>query len=978
MPKSKKNSKEKRIVNDNSDSDNDEYVAAPDSNSDDAPETNRRQSRKNGQERGKGREKEGEKDRGQKRGRSNKDDLPIAKKNKPNSNAEGVFVDKKEISKIISENEIYKTLLDSLTKRISDSNYDDIRYEYDFNDREEDWDDEDDDEENEHHHHNIQQVILPSYSQNTRGGNNRFFLEAMRQYYEQGLDEDEDEAEEVLPSVADELGVDKFYKLANKKDKKFYQLELEKIRSLSNIASNIPFKYRILQLPLSIQNKATIMDKFNMLEACSLSSGEYTKLTKWINNIMKVPFGKYIDMPVSIDNGEKAVQDFIQNVYKRFNQSIYGQYDAKDKLLQVITKWITNPTSSGNVIALHGAPGIGKTSLIKDGLAKALNKPFSFMALGGATDSSVLTGHSYTYEGSTWGRIIEMIIECQCMNPIIFFDELDKVSETKIGEEIIGVLMHLIDPSQNTTFHDRYFSGIDFDLSKALFIFSFNDEKKVNNILQDRISKIKLEGFCVDDKLIIAKKYIIPDINKNVGFDGCIFDDNVIRHIISKYTNEDGVRKLREKLEMIVLRVNLLRFISSINNNTNNAANNTANNNTSNAANNEDEIQIKYRIQNFKLPLKLDIETTDKLLELSGIETLHDSSMKMAAGSIDEKILLARKYIIPTIARDNGVSVENVRIGDDVLRHIVDKYTDESIEGKRLIDYIEYLFIKLNFLRHLDSKKLEEGYGISCFTFPFTVEVAMIDKLLNVDETREKLLKNSVMKLASGSIDEKILLARKYIIPTIARDNGVAPENVLISDDVLRHIVEKYTDEYVEGKRLIDYIEYLFIKLGFLRHLDSKKLEEGYGISAFAFPFTVEVGMIDKLLNVDETREKLLEKSALKLTKTSADEKVLLARKYIIPSVARANRMAADSVILSDDVLHYIIENYVSESKEEYSLKSHIEQLFIKVGLLQHMDNTKLARDYGISSLKFPFTIDKNMVDKLLNFNGKIPDGIFG
>ena len=107
--------------------------------------------------------------------------------------------------------------------------------------------------------------------------------------------------------------------------------------------------------------------------------------------------------------------------------------------------------------------------MVKEGISKILNRPFAFLALGGATDSSFLEGHSYTYEGSHWGRIIQILQDSKYMNPIIYFDELDKLSDTASGMEIIGVLTHLIDTSQNTSIQDKYFSGINFDFSNFLY-----------------------------------------------------------------------------------------------------------------------------------------------------------------------------------------------------------------------------------------------------------------------------------------------------------------------------------------------------------------------------------------------------------------------------------------------------------------------------------------------------------------------------
>ena len=143
------------------------------------------------------------------------------------------------------------------------------------------------------------------------------------------------------------------------------------------------------------------------------------------------------------------------------------------------------------------------------------------------------------------------------MNPVFYFDELDKVSDTAKGEEIINLLIHLTDGSQNTKFQDKYYSGIDLDISKSLFIFSFNDITKVNPILLDRLIVIKTKGFEKEDKLNISKKFLIPKILEKLGISHTDFvlDDNVIEHIIEKYTDEKGVRKLQQYLEAIISKI---------------------------------------------------------------------------------------------------------------------------------------------------------------------------------------------------------------------------------------------------------------------------------------------------------------------------------------------------------------------------------------------------------------------------------------
>jgi len=211
--------------------------------------------------------------------------------------------------------------------------------------------------------------------------------------------------------------------------------------------------------------------------------------------------------------------------------------------------------------------GIGKTSLIKEGLSKALQIPFGFIALGGASDGSFLEGHSYTYEGSTYGKIAEVLIKTKCSNPIIFFDELDKVSLTKKGEEIVGILTHLTDPSQNEKFNDKYFGEIDLNLSKSLIIFSYNDDSAINPILKDRLITIKVDGYKRSEKIIIAKNYLIPQIYKTYGFTNSdiILSDKMIELIIDQVTEEQGVRNLKRGLECIISWINMYKYVPDTN-----------------------------------------------------------------------------------------------------------------------------------------------------------------------------------------------------------------------------------------------------------------------------------------------------------------------------------------------------------------------------------------------------------------------------
>jgi ATP-dependent Lon protease len=352
-----------------------------------------------------------------------------------------------------------------------------------------------------------------------------------------------------------------FNKLEIEEQKKIIK-ELREINKLVRIEK--PYRMSLLESSIPINLKAAAMKKINSLRYIEPGAGEFYKIKNWVDTFMRMPFDKYLTLPINIEDGVEKCHDFMANAQKTLDEAVYGLNDAKMQIMQMLGQLITNPKAIGTAIAIHGPPGTGKTSLVKEGISKILNRPFAFIALGGATDSSFLEGHSYTYEGSTWGKIVQIIIDSKCMNPVIYFDELDKISDTPKGEEIAGILTHLTDTSQNSQFHDKYFAEIDFDLSKCLFIFSYNDESKINPILKDRMYRIQTKGYNQKQKTVISNNYLLPRIREQVKFDEkeIIIPDSAIHYIIENLCNkEDGVRNLKRCLEIIYTKLNLYRLM---------------------------------------------------------------------------------------------------------------------------------------------------------------------------------------------------------------------------------------------------------------------------------------------------------------------------------------------------------------------------------------------------------------------------------
>ena len=338
----------------------------------------------------------------------------------------------------------------------------------------------------------------------------------------------------------------------------------KQMKSLAALVSagDKPHKFRILDMPIADTVKANVIKKLDMLAEMEEAGGDTYKLRTWVDGFLRIPFGQTVPLPVKLDDGPKPCSEFLANTRSTLDKAVYGMNGAKTQIMQILAQWISNPDSVGNVIALKGPMGVGKTSFAKNGVAGALKRPFEFFSLGGAADSANFVGHSYTYEGSMWGRVVDSLMNARCMNPVMYFDELDKVSTTPHGEEIISMLIHMTDRSQNSQFHDRYFAGVDIDLSQCLFVFSFNDESKVHPILKDRMQVIHCSGYNMEEKKVILNQYVWPQILERIKLEKDLtISDEAVKYLISEYSKEEeGVRTLIRAVETLVTRINLLRI----------------------------------------------------------------------------------------------------------------------------------------------------------------------------------------------------------------------------------------------------------------------------------------------------------------------------------------------------------------------------------------------------------------------------------
>ena len=422
--------------------------------------------------------------------------------------------------------------------------------------------------------------------------------EESEEEYEFEYDEFDEEYEQLIEkynSNNTEDDITYFHNL-NKEDKQTLILETRKIQELTT--NNIPLRFKIINSDMNIKIKSIALENIDKLQEMDVSSGEHSKLDYWINGLLKIPFGIYKQLSIQSSDPIQVKQSYIKKSYQTLNNAIYGHNEAKTHILQILGKWIKNPNSGGNVLAIQGPMGNGKTTLVKEGISKVLDRPFAFIALGGASDSSYFDGHCFTYEGSRWGRIVQILQESQCMNPVFYFDELDKISDTQKGEEIVHMLTHLTDSSQNSLFQDNYFPGINLDLSKSLFIFSYNDESKVNKILKDRMHVIKTNGFKPEEKLKITNEYLLPELYNIYDFQNkdITFQEENILYIIKNYTeNEQGVRNLKRCIDSIISKINIYML-------------------THNPNDPESTKHLSFQIKDFKMPITLTNPIIDSLL----------------------------------------------------------------------------------------------------------------------------------------------------------------------------------------------------------------------------------------------------------------------------------------------------------------------------------------------------------------------------
>ncbi len=273
------------------------------------------------------------------------------------------------------------------------------------------------------------------------------------------------------------------------------------------------------------------------------AAGEYSVQYTFCQTLLELPWNEYTK-----DNFD------LKNATKVLDEDHYGLEKVKERILEHLAVLKLKNDMKSPILCLYGPPGVGKTSLGKS-VARALDRKYTRISLGGLNDESEIRGHRKTYIGAMPGRILQNIKKAKSSNPVFILDEIDKVSKHFHGDPA-SALLEVLDPEQNGEFHDNYVEQ-DYDLSKVMFIATANSLSSITPALRDRLELIEVSGYLVEEKIEIAKRHLIPKQLENHGLkkSDVTFSKEVIELIIDGYSRESGVRELNKKIAKVIRRI---------------------------------------------------------------------------------------------------------------------------------------------------------------------------------------------------------------------------------------------------------------------------------------------------------------------------------------------------------------------------------------------------------------------------------------
>ena len=311
-------------------------------------------------------------------------------------------------------------------------------------------------------------------------------------------------------------------------------------RRRAGAEESVPLRIQVLQSSLPEQVRLQL---FEELKTPHVSD----KKLEWMRRVIHLP----LDRPCAPSYAHDSVRSALKEARALMEQVATGFDDVKTEVLKLVYQQAMGGASAYS-LGIEGPPGTGKTHFVTNAVPRALQRPLVSIQLGGASDVSVLIGMMYTYEGSKEGRLASGLLETGCCNPIFYFDEVDKISETERGREIENVLIHLVDPTANHAIRDRYFHGIDLDFSRCTFIFSYNDARRVSPILLDRIRSFRISAPTLEQRADILRRHIVPRVTSRYRAPVVLPDDCV--RVVAKMSEScaEGMRMAERMVEDVV------------------------------------------------------------------------------------------------------------------------------------------------------------------------------------------------------------------------------------------------------------------------------------------------------------------------------------------------------------------------------------------------------------------------------------------
>ena len=303
------------------------------------------------------------------------------------------------------------------------------------------------------------------------------------------------------------------------------------------------FKERIKNKKWSEATAKVFEKELKKLERMSQHSPDYSTQLNYIETMLELPWNEYTSDNFNLKNAKKVL-----------DKDHFGMDTVKDRILEHLAVLKLKGDMKSPIICLYGPPGVGKTSLGKS-IASALNRKYVRVSLGGLHDEAEIRGHRRTYIGAMPGRIMQNIQKAESSNPVFVLDEIDKITTDYKGDPS-SALLEVLDPEQNTAFHDNYLD-VDFDLSKVLFIATANNLSSIPRPLLDRMELIEVSGYTQEEKIEIAKRHLVTKELENHGLKDTEFSLSkpVINKIIESYTRESGVRDLNRQIAGLMRKV---------------------------------------------------------------------------------------------------------------------------------------------------------------------------------------------------------------------------------------------------------------------------------------------------------------------------------------------------------------------------------------------------------------------------------------